>query len=144
VLQLISVATPGTTEFPTPHNLARQTSPHGGLCRFVPPPGKPDQLLQHIGYPDGSASGARQIGRTGNAVATIFAVRAGETSDWDPPTKGEQCMLRGSTGAVQVGLHSALYPAPPQSSNEYAQAFAAITEGRHAAGRGGRAPGLLK
>lgn len=51
-----------------------------------------------------------------------LALRAGASSDWDPPTVGEQCILLSpsgepSQGVVLVGLYSQQRPAPANSAN---------------------------
>ncbi|MDR3429684.1 phage baseplate assembly protein V [Silvimonas sp.] len=52
-----------------------------------------------------------------------FALRAGATRNWSPPTQGEQCAVlsaSGETGAglVLLGLYSDDCPAPSQSADE--------------------------
>lgn len=51
-----------------------------------------------------------------------LAQRAGSSSDWDPPTVGEQCILfspsgEPAQGIVLVGLYSQQRPAPSNSAN---------------------------
>lgn len=51
-----------------------------------------------------------------------LALRAGASSDWDPPTVGEQCILlspSGETaqGVALIGLYSQQRPAPANSAN---------------------------
>ncbi len=51
-----------------------------------------------------------------------LAQRAGSSSDWDPPTVGEQCILfspsgEPAQGIVLVGLYSQQRPAPTNSAN---------------------------
>jgi len=50
-----------------------------------------------------------------------LALRAGDSSDWDPPTVGEQCMLfspsgEPAQGIALVGLYSQQRPAPSNSA----------------------------
>lgn len=50
-----------------------------------------------------------------------LALRAGDSSDWDPPTVGEQCMLfspsgEPALGVALVGLYSQQRPAPSNSA----------------------------
>ncbi len=50
-----------------------------------------------------------------------LALRAGDSSDWDPPTVGEQCILiapsgEPAQGIVLVGLYSQQRPAPSNSA----------------------------
>lgn len=56
------------------------------------------------------------------------ALRAGNTSDWDPPTIGEQCLLISpsgdpATGVVLVGLFSDTHPALSSSPDEYLRVY---------------------
>ncbi|WP_312197111.1 phage baseplate assembly protein V [Stutzerimonas chloritidismutans] len=51
-----------------------------------------------------------------------LALRAGSSSDWDPPTVGEQCILfspsgEPAQGVALVGLYSQQRPAPANSAN---------------------------
>ncbi|WP_104097555.1 phage baseplate assembly protein V [Stutzerimonas kunmingensis] len=51
-----------------------------------------------------------------------LALRAGDSSDWDPPTVGEQCILfspsgEPAQGIALVGLYSQQRPAPANSAN---------------------------
>ncbi|WOC77637.1 phage baseplate assembly protein V [Stutzerimonas frequens] len=51
-----------------------------------------------------------------------LALRAGDSSDWDPPTVGEQCILvapsgEPAQGVALVGLYSQQRPAPANSAN---------------------------
>ena len=51
-----------------------------------------------------------------------FAVRAGTTRDWDPPTVNEQCLVISPSGALEhgfvlLGLFSDANPAPSSSGN---------------------------
>jgi|TARA_A100001518_G_C1190494_1_gene36249 phage baseplate assembly protein V len=51
-----------------------------------------------------------------------ISVRAGQTRDWDPPTKGEQCLLFSpggdlSAGVALVGINSAASPSPSHDPN---------------------------
>ncbi len=51
-----------------------------------------------------------------------LALRAGASSDWDPPTVGEQCILLSPSGEpaqgiVLIGLYSQQRPAPSNSAN---------------------------
>lgn len=51
-----------------------------------------------------------------------LALRAGDSSDWDPPTVGEQCILLSPSGepaqgVALVGLYSQQRPAPANSAN---------------------------
>lgn len=51
-----------------------------------------------------------------------LALRAGSSSDWDPPTVGEQCILiapsgEPAQGIALVGLYSQQRPAPSNSAN---------------------------
>lgn len=51
-----------------------------------------------------------------------LALRAGDSSDWDPPTVGEQCILLSPSGepahgVALVGLYSQQRPAPSNSAN---------------------------
>ncbi|WP_278412702.1 phage baseplate assembly protein V [Stutzerimonas kunmingensis] len=51
-----------------------------------------------------------------------LALRAGDSSDWDPPTVGEQCILvapsgEQAQGVALVGLYSQQRPAPANSAN---------------------------
>ncbi|MGN5592561.1 phage baseplate assembly protein V [Stutzerimonas nitrititolerans] len=51
-----------------------------------------------------------------------LAQRAGTSSDWDPPTVGEQCILfspsgEPALGVALVGLYSQQRPAPSNSAN---------------------------
>jgi len=51
-----------------------------------------------------------------------LALRAGASSDWDPPTVGEQCILLSPSGEpaqgiALVGLYSQQRPAPSNSAN---------------------------
>jgi len=51
-----------------------------------------------------------------------LALRAGASSDWDPPTVGEQCILLGPSGEpaqgiALIGLYSRQRPAPSNSAN---------------------------
>lgn len=57
-----------------------------------------------------------------------FALRAGESIEWDPPTIGEQCVLfspsgEPATGVVLVGLFSDDHPAPSSSPDEHVRAY---------------------
>ncbi|WP_312382028.1 phage baseplate assembly protein V [Stutzerimonas balearica] len=50
-----------------------------------------------------------------------LALRAGDSSDWDPPTVGEQCILvapsgEPALGVALVGLYSQQRPAPSNSA----------------------------
>lgn len=50
-----------------------------------------------------------------------LALRAGDSSDWDPPTVGEQCILiapsgEPALGIALVGLYSQQLPAPSNSA----------------------------
>lgn len=50
-----------------------------------------------------------------------LALRAGDSSDWDPPTVGEQCILLAPSGepalgVALVGLYSQQRPAPSNSA----------------------------
>ncbi len=52
-----------------------------------------------------------------------FAIRAGDTRDWNPPTVGEQCVVLApsgdpATGFVLTGLFSGAHPAPSHSGDE--------------------------
>lgn len=52
-----------------------------------------------------------------------LALRAGDTSDWDPPTRGEQCIVLSpsgepATGTVLTGLFSDAFPAPSDNPDE--------------------------
>ncbi|NNT92946.1 phage baseplate assembly protein V [Stutzerimonas nitrititolerans] len=51
-----------------------------------------------------------------------LALRAGASSDWDPPTVGEQCILLSPSGETAqgialIGLYSRQRPAPSKSAN---------------------------
>ncbi|MHB0819831.1 phage baseplate assembly protein V [Stutzerimonas stutzeri] len=51
-----------------------------------------------------------------------LALRAGASSDWDPPTVGEQCILLSPSGETAqgialIGLYSRQRPAPSNSAN---------------------------
>jgi len=51
-----------------------------------------------------------------------LALRAGASSDWDPPTVGEQCILlspsgESAQGIALIGLYSRQRPAPSNSAN---------------------------
>lgn len=51
-----------------------------------------------------------------------LALRAGASSDWDPPTVGEQCILLSPSGETAqgialIGLYSQQRPAPSNSAN---------------------------
>lgn len=51
-----------------------------------------------------------------------LALRAGASSDWDPPTVGEQCILLSPSGEpaqgiALIGLYSQQRPAPSNSAN---------------------------
>ena len=57
-----------------------------------------------------------------------FAPRAGTTTEWDPPTVGEQCVLfspsgNPATGVVLVGLFSDAHPAPSSSPDEHVRDY---------------------
>lgn len=61
--------------------------------------------------------------KTGGLVTDwlpFFALRAGEDSEWDPPSQGEQCLVLSpsgnpATGFVLVGLYCDQFPAPDTS-----------------------------
>lgn len=68
-----------------------------------------------------------------------FSRRAGGTSDWDPPTIGEQCIVlspsgESAAGFVLVGLYSDANPAPSNSSTLWRRVFSdgAVIEYDHA------------
>lgn len=49
-----------------------------------------------------------------------FAIRAGEDRDWDPPSRGEQCIVFSPSGDPEVGIvfygfYSDAFPAPDES-----------------------------
>lgn len=57
-----------------------------------------------------------------------LTVRAGTTTEWDPPTVGEQCLListsgETTTGFVLLGLFSDANPAPSSSPNEHVRLY---------------------
>lgn len=56
------------------------------------------------------------------------SLRAGDTSEWDPPSVGEQCVLFSpsgdtTTGFALVGLFSDANPAPSSSPDEHVRAY---------------------
>lgn len=69
-----------------------------------------------------------QSGGLTSAWRPWFALRAGDTRDWDPPTPGEQCVLFSpsgdpATGIALVGLYSDSRPAPSNSPDEHVRAY---------------------
>lgn len=57
-----------------------------------------------------------------------FALRAGTTRDWDPPTIGEQCLIfspSGEVGAgfVLLGIYSDAFDAPSSSPDEHVRLY---------------------
>lgn len=58
----------------------------------------------------------------------FFAARAGEDSEWNPPSLGEQCMVFSpsgdpATGAVLAGLPCDRYPAPDDNPAHHRRAY---------------------
>lgn len=69
-----------------------------------------------------------QIGQLQTEWRPWLSMRAGETKEWSPPTKGEQCVMLSpsgelTTGVVLVGLASAAYPAPSESLDEHVRTY---------------------
>lgn len=57
-----------------------------------------------------------------------ISLRAGDTTEWDPPTVGEQCVFfspsgEPTTGFALVGLFSDAHPAPSSSPDEHVRLF---------------------
>lgn len=57
-----------------------------------------------------------------------ISLRAGDTTEWDPPTVGEQCVFfspsgEPTTGFALVGLFSDAHPAPSNSPDEHVRAY---------------------
>lgn len=57
-----------------------------------------------------------------------MSLRAGTTTEWDPPTVGEQCLLISPSGdpataVVLVGLFSDAHPAPSSSPDEHVRLY---------------------
>ena len=57
-----------------------------------------------------------------------LSLRAGDTTEWDPPTIGEQCVFfspsgEPTTGFALVGLFSDDHPAPSSSLDEHVRAY---------------------
>ena len=57
-----------------------------------------------------------------------FEHRAGETTTWDPPTIGEQCLVLSPSGVpegglVLIGIHSASIQPPSHSPNDHVTVF---------------------
>lgn len=57
-----------------------------------------------------------------------ISLRAGDTTEWDPPTVGEQCVFfspsgEPTTGFALVGLFSDARPAPSSSPDEHVRAY---------------------
>lgn len=57
-----------------------------------------------------------------------LSLRAGTTTEWDPPTEGEQCLLispsgEPATGIALVGLFSDAHPAPSCSPDEHVRLY---------------------
>ncbi|WP_296250314.1 phage baseplate assembly protein V [Pseudomonas sp. UBA4194] len=58
----------------------------------------------------------------------FFALRAGEDSEWDPPSVGEQCLILSpsgnpATGFVIFGLYSDQFPAPDTSGTRHRRRY---------------------
>lgn len=58
----------------------------------------------------------------------FFALRAGQDSEWDPPSIGEQCVVFSpsgdpATGAVLFGLYCDLFPAPDNSPTRHRRSY---------------------
>lgn len=69
-----------------------------------------------------------QSGGLTTAWRPWVSLRAGDTRDWDPPTKGEQCVFfspsgEPTTGFALVGLFSDDHPAPSSSPDEHVRAY---------------------
>ncbi|MXR38017.1 phage baseplate assembly protein V [Craterilacuibacter sinensis] len=69
-----------------------------------------------------------QSGKLITAWRPWVSLRAGDTSEWDPPTVGEQCVFFSpsgdpSTGFSLVGLFSDAHPAPSSSPDEHVRAY---------------------
>lgn len=69
-----------------------------------------------------------QSGKLNTAWRPWVSLRAGDTSEWDPPTVGEQCVFfspsgEPSTGFALVGLFSDAHPAPSTSPDEHVRVY---------------------
>lgn len=69
-----------------------------------------------------------KTGRITTAWLPFIAPRAGEDSEWDPPSVGEQCIVFSpsgdtATGAVLAGLYSNANPAPDNDPNRHRRTY---------------------
>lgn len=69
-----------------------------------------------------------QSGKLTTTWRPWISLRAGDTTEWDPPTVGEQCVFfspsgEPTTGFALIGLFSDAHPAPSSSPDEHVRAF---------------------